>query len=219
MVNATNKKKIEQAKYLARKYNREGWGSRATVLHAIYDIFETGISENMFIRICAIIDPFHAAASGFYENGKGYGATMCGAIGGGLAAFGMVHGWKEFPYRFWTEGMKSDGWIFTMLEDPEVTPKDKAVAFIEHCRPLGYGGYYQIVSRFKEHFGTTHCMDLVRPYGGEYVTREVFKNCHKIIIWTTGMVAQVILEYERDPNSLEIDERNPQLYILEENQT
>lgn len=111
MVNDTDEKKIEQAKYLAKKYNREGWGSRGAVLHAIYDIFETGIPEDMFIRICSIIDPFHAGASGFYENNKGYGATMCGALSGGLAAFGMVHGWKDFPYKLWIEGMKSYGWV------------------------------------------------------------------------------------------------------------
>jgi hypothetical protein len=218
MFNDTDEKKIEQAKERARKYNREGWGSRAAVLHAIYDMFETGIPEDMFIRICTVMDPFHVVASGFYENGRGYGCTMCGALAGGLAAFSMVHGWKEFPYKFWTEGMKSDGWISTMLEDPGVTLKDKAIAFIDHAKPLGYGGYYQIVSRFKVQFGTTDCLDLVRPYG-DYMTREGFKNCHKIIIWTAGMVAQVILEYERDPESLEIDERHPTLYILGKNQT
>ena len=218
MFEVADDKRIEQAKELARKYNREGWGSRAAVLHAIYDTFETGIPEDMFIRVCAVMDAFHAGASGFYENGRGYGCTMCGALAGGLAAFGMVHGWKEFPYKFWAEGMKSDGWISTMLEDPGVTPKDKAVAFIDHCKPLGYGGYYQIASRFKAQFGTTHCLDLVRPYG-DYVAKEVFKNCHKIIIWTAGMVAHVILEYERDPDSLEIDERNPTLYIMEKSQT
>lgn len=36
---------------------------------------------------------------------------MCGALSGGLADFGMVHGWKDFPYKLWIEGMKSYGWV------------------------------------------------------------------------------------------------------------
>ena len=208
-------KMIEEARKLARKYNQAGWGSRASVLHAVYDLFETDIPEKMFIRLCGIIDGFQGVTSGIYEHGKSYGATMCGALSGGIAAFGMVHGWREFPYRFWTEGMKSGGWISDMMEDSKVTKNDKARAFIEHCKPLGYGGYYQIAARFKEHYGTTDCLDLVRPYG-EYVNKDCFKNCHKIIIWTAGMVAHVIMEYKINPDSLEIDERNPLLYLLEE---
>jgi len=214
MVATFDKKKIDQAESLARNYNRAGWGSRASVLHAIYDLFETGIPESMFIRLCGIIDGFHAGASGFYEHNEGYGATMCGALSGAIAGFGMVHGWREFPYKFWTEGLRPDGWITRMLENPKVTRKDKVRSFLEHCKPLGYGGYYQIASRFKEHFGTTNCLDLVRPYG-DYVNRDCFKSCHKIIIWTAGMAAQVIMEYENDPDSLEIDERNP-LVVLSE---
>jgi len=76
------------------------------------------------------------------------------------------------------------------------------------------GGYYRIASRFKEHFGTTNCLDLVRPYGG-YVNRDCFKSCHNIIIWTADMAEQVIMEYENDPDSLEIDERNPLVVLLE----
>ncbi len=206
---------ILEAQSLARKYNSEGWGSRAAVMHAIYDLFETGISEDAFVLICSIMDGFHASSSAIYEDseGRGYGITACGALNGALAAFAMVFGKKNYPFPFWTEGMKPNGWITRVMNDSNSTPKIMAQSFIDHTRPLGYGGYFQIVSRFKEHFDTTDCLDLVKPFG-HYVTHQCFKNCHKIIIWTAGMAAKIIMEYDNDPDSLNIDNRNPHLFIL-----
>lgn len=212
---------ILEAQSLARKYNREGWGSRATIMHAIYDLFETGISEDAFVLICSIVDGFHASSSALYEDNddgrrqRGHGITACGALSGALAAFAMVFGQKEYPFPFWTEGMKPNGWITRVMNDPNSTPKTMAESFIDHARPLGYGGYFHIVSRFKEHFGTTDCLDLVKPFG-HYVTHQCFKNCHKIIIWTAGMAAKIILEYDNAPDSFNIDNRNPHLFILKD---
>jgi len=45
----SSEKKVEQAKNLAAKYMRGGWGSRASVLHAIYDLFEADVPPEMFI--------------------------------------------------------------------------------------------------------------------------------------------------------------------------
>jgi hypothetical protein len=203
---------IAKAEALARKYNREGWGSRASVLHAIYDIFKPDISYDSFILICSVLDGFHGVAAGFYEDGKGYGIPACGALCGGVAAFFMIKGKKEYPFPFWTEGMKPDGWITTAMNDKQSTPKSLAHEFLDHTKPLGYGGSYQIVSRFKEHFGHTDCMDLVKPYGHN-ITHDCFKNCHKMIIKTAGIVTRVILEYEKNPESLLLGDRNPLLYI------
>ena len=215
-VEQTDKQQIERAKTLAGEYNKEGWGSRSAVLHAIYDIFETGIPHGMFKIICGILDGFHPGAAGLYEHGRGFGITLCGALSGAIASFGMVHGCREIPYKIWTEGMKPDGWLNNLMNDPEATPNEKARSFVKHSESYGYGGYYQITARFKEHFGTTHCIDLVKPYG-HYVTEECFRNCHKIIIWTAGMVAQIISEYERCRDSQQIGDGNPHIYILAEN--
>jgi len=206
-------KKVEQARNLAAKYMREGWGSRASVLHAIYDLFETDIPQEMFYKLCCILDPFHAPASAIYENGKDSGITTCGALSGALAAFSMVHGTRELPFKFWAEGMKPDGWVTRMVDNPSISPEEKAYAFMKGCEEMRYGAYYQIVTRFKEHFGTTDCFDLMKPYG-DPITRECFRNCDKIVIWTTGMVAQVILEYERNPNSLKVGDGNVYLAVV-----
>ena len=209
----SSEKKVEKARNLAAKYMRDGWGSRASVLHAIYDLFETGIPPEMFIRLCSIINPFHADAAAIYEEGKSFGVTVCGALSGALAAFSMVHGIKELPSKFWTEGMKPDGWITKMIDNPSISSEEKTYAFIKGCEGIGYGAYYQIVARFKEHFGATDCFDLVKPYGSP-ITRECFRNCAKIVIWTAGMVAQVILEYEDDPDSLVVGDDNIQLAVV-----
>jgi hypothetical protein len=112
--------RVEQAKAAARKYAREGWGSRATVFHALYDVFQTdtNITPEECYKICCILDPFHAIASAIYENGKANGLTICGALSGGLAGFSMVHGWRELPFKFWSEGMKPDGWLGEIIDNP-----------------------------------------------------------------------------------------------------
>jgi len=201
------KGKVEQAKNLAAKYMREGWGSRASVFHAIYDLFETDIPPEMCYRFCYILDPLHAPASAIYENGKGFGVTTCGALTGALTAFSMVHGCKDLPYKFWVEGMKPNGFLGSKIDNPAVPPEEKIDDYRVHCEQLGYGAYYQIVARFKEHFGTTDCLDLVKPYGAP-ITKECFRNCARIVIWTAGMVAQVILEYGEDPYSFKIGNGN-----------
>ena len=207
------KEKVEQAKNLASKYMREGWGSRASVFHAIYDLFETDISPEMCYKFCCILDPLHAPASAIYENGKGFGVTVCGALSGALTAFSMVHGCKELPFKFWVEGMKPDGFLSRKIDNPATLPEEKIDDYIDKSEQLGYGAYYQIVARFKEHFGTTDCFDLQKPYG-DSITRECFRNCAKIVIWTAGMAAQVILEYAENPDSLKIGNGNVHLAIL-----
>jgi hypothetical protein len=205
--------KIEQAKSLAIKYLREGWGSRASVFHAIYDVFETDLTQEMCDRICSILDPFHAPASAIYEGSKGYGITVCGALSGALAAFSMVYGWRELPYKFWVDGMKPDGFLGKVIDDRTVSPEKKARIYSEMCEPIGYGVYYQIVNRFRKHFGTTDCFDLQKPYG-DPVSRECFGNCARVVVWTAGMVAQVILEYEREPSSFKIEDGNVHLAVV-----
>jgi len=206
--------KVEQAETLARKYVKDGWGSRASVFHAIYDLFETDISPEMCTRICSILDPFHGVASAIYEDGKSFGITACGALSGALAAFSMVHGWRELPYKFWAEGMKPGNWLAEAMDDPAISPEEKVRLYYERCKLLGYGGYYQIVLRFKEHFGTTDCFGLEKPFG-DPVSRVCFKNCGKVITWTAGMVAQVILEYEENPDSLEIGDGNVHSSVIQ----
>lgn len=209
----SSNEKVEQTKNLAAKYMREGWGSRASVFHAIYDLFETDISPEMCYKFCCILDPLHAPASAIYEDGKGFGITVCGALSGALTAFSMVHGCKELPFRFWVEGMKPGGFLSKKIDNPTIPPEEKARDYIDKCERGGYGAYYQIVARFKEHFGTTDCFDLQKPHG-DSITRECFRNCARIVIWTAGMTAQVILEYEEDPEAFKIGSGNVHLAIL-----
>ena len=109
--------------------------------------------------------------------------------------------------------MKSDGWITKMVDNPSISPEEKAYAFIKACEGKGYGAYYQIVARFKERFGATDCFDLQKPYA-DPVSRECFRNCAKVVIWTAGMVAQVILEYEKNPSSLKVGNGSVQLAVV-----
>ena len=209
--------KVERAKALAKKYMREGWGSRASVLHAIYDLFETGVSSETFIEICTILGPFHGVAAAIYDNGRGFGITACGALSGALAAFSMLYGRKQFPSKFWVEGMKPGGWLAKVIDDPAISPEEKVLLYYEHSKQSGYGGYHQIVLRFKEHFGTTDCFDLEKSYG-DPVSRACFRNCNEVVIWTAGMVAEVILQYEENPDSLKIAEENVHLAVLRSGQ-
>jgi hypothetical protein len=205
--------KVEQAKSSAIKYVREGWGSRASVFRAIYDVFDTDLTQEMCDKICSILDPFHAPASAIYKKGKAYGITACGALSGALAAFSMVHGWRKIPYKFWVDGMKPDGFLGKVIDDPAVSSEEKVRIYNDRCEQLGYGAYYQIVERFRKHFGTTDCFEFEKPYGNP-VSRECFKNCARVITWTAGMVAQVILEYERDTASLKIGNGNVHLAVI-----
>ena len=208
-----NEEKIEQAKSSAIQYMREGWGSRASVFHAIYDVFDTDLTQEMCYKFCSILDPFHASASAIYGNGKAYGITVCGALSGALAAFSMVHGCKELPYKFWVDGMKPDGFLGKVIDDPAVSPEEKVRICSGRCDQIGYGAYYQIVERFRKRFGTTDCFELEKPYA-DPVSRECFRNCAKVVIWTAGMIAQVILEYEKEPGSFKKGDENVHLAVI-----
>lgn len=204
--------KVEQAKALAAKYMREGWGSRSSLFHAIYDLFETGLSFDTFLRICSIIDPFHAPAAAIYKNGQGTGVTVCGALSSALAAFGMVHGEKNLPYHFWTDGLKKDGWLTKILDDPTLSEEEKLRVFNEKLTEIkSYRAYREIVARFHARFGTTECLELQKPYGTS-VSRECFRNCARIVAWTAGMVTEVILAYEKDPCSFKTEGEGENVY-------
>ncbi len=71
-MSTSQEKRIEQAKALTRKYMREGWGSRASILYAIYDLFPTELSEEMFVKVCWVLDPLPAPAAAMYENEHGF---------------------------------------------------------------------------------------------------------------------------------------------------
>lgn len=203
----------EEAEARAKKYVKEGWGSRAAVFHAIYDLFETDISPETCNKICCILSPFTPAASAIYENGRGYGLTICGALAGALAAFSLIHGPKELPYSFWTEGMKPDGWLKEILDNPDISPEEKVRIYYDRGKPL-FSPTQQIVRSFKEHFGATDCLYLEEPYG-DPISRECFRNCGKVIIpWTAGMVAQIILDYEKNPDQFEVDDRNVHMTVV-----
>jgi len=50
----------------------EGWGSRASILYATYDLFPTELSEEMFLKVCCISNPLCAPAAATYENQHGF---------------------------------------------------------------------------------------------------------------------------------------------------
>ena len=123
------------------------------------------------------------------KDGKANGLTMCGALSGGLAGFSMVHGWRELPFKFWSEGMKPDGWLGKIIDNPSVSPEEKVHAYYDHCKPLAYGAYYQIVARFKERFGTTDCFYLQNPYA-EPVSNECFRNYGNVLLAMVRAIRQ-----------------------------
>lgn len=71
-MSTSKEKRIEQAKALIRKYMREGWRSRASILYAIYDLFPTELSEETFVKVCWVLDPLLAPAAAMYENEHGF---------------------------------------------------------------------------------------------------------------------------------------------------
>jgi len=205
-------KKIEEATSLGVKYLREGWGSRSSVFLAICDLFAKDVSQEICINICYALDPFHGVASAIYEDGKAYGITVCGALSGGLASFSLINGFKDLPFNFWTEGMKSNGFLGKIIDNPEVSPKEKIQLYYEKCEPL-YGAYYQMVYRFKEHFGTTDCLDFEKPFA-DPISTKCFRNCAKIIAWTSGMVARMLIEYKEDPEKFKVGHGNVHLEVM-----
>ena len=192
---------IEQAKTLAAQYVREGWGSRASVLHAIYDLFETNIPLDVFVQYCALLDPLHGPAAAIhFADGKRAGLTVCGALTSGLLAFSMLNGVKEIPFQLWLEAKPGNGQFGKMIDDPSISLAEKVRLFNKEVEKLCYGVYQHIALRFYEHFGTTDCYDLQKPFGNP-VDRECFRNCARVIIWTAGMITETILAYDKDPSS------------------
>lgn len=192
---------IEQAKTLTAQYVREGWGSRASVLHAIYDMFETNIAPDTFVMYCALLDPLHGPAAAIhFADGKRAGLTICGALTSGLLAFSMLNGEKKIPYQLWAETKPGEGSFGKMIDDPSISLAEKIRLFNEEMDKSCYGVYQHIASRFYEHFGTTDCYDLQKPFGNP-VDRECFRNCARVLIWTAGMVTETILAYEKAPSS------------------
>ena len=194
---------IEQAKTLAANYAREGWGSRATVLHAIYDLFEIDIPPDMFVRFCSILDPLHAPSSGIhFADGRRAGVTVCGALTSALVAFGMLFSERDLPYGLW-EIARPGGWLGEILDDPNVPVAEKVRVFNDESDKGAYGAHQHIALRFYEHFGTTDCYDLQKPFGNP-VSRDCFRNCGRVLIWTAGMVTEVILAYAKDPSAFKL---------------
>lgn len=201
--------KIQEAKDVARKYMRQGWGSRASVLHAIYDLFDTGFSQQDFLNFCRILNPFHAPAGAIYENGIGFGINTCGAVSGALASFALAHG-----LRYNADGpmLPGGGWenmYKDVMINPDLSPEDKLRKYADELNSIGCGAYYQIVVRFKSRMGTTDCLALRRPYhGGDPLSKKAFKICNEAVIEAAGIAAEVILEYKENPESFQIGQNH-----------
>jgi len=43
---------------------------------------------------------------------------------------------KELPYSFWTEGMKPDGWLKEILDNPDISPEEKVRIYYDRGKPL-----------------------------------------------------------------------------------
>jgi len=201
--------KTQKAKDLARKYMRQGWGSRASVLHAIYDLFDTGFSQKDFLNFCRILNPFHAPAGAIYENGIGFGLNTCGAVTGALASFALVHG-----LRYNADGpiLPGGGWenmYKDIMINPALPAEEKLHKYADELNSIGCGAYYQIVVRFKSCMGSTDCLALRRPYhGGDPLSKKAFKICNEAVIQAACIATEVILEYEENPESLQIGQKH-----------
>ena len=113
------------------------------------------------MRICCILDPFHAPATGVYKDGHVFGLTICGALSGAIASFSMVHGFgygPDFPGTFWEDTYKS------LMSSPNFSAKERTFKFMDILKDVGYFVYLQIVTRFQARLGTTDCFELRKPY-------------------------------------------------------
>ena len=175
--NLSENELIKKAKKNAKENIKEFTGlSYLSVFKSIYDLVKTPV-------------PFESAKllSGF-GLGVGGSGNVCGALSGGIAAIGLVYGETEPTYngdRF-SEIVKKEG----MAQEEK---KEELKSLIRH------GAIYnRLVNKFEEKFGSSQCSELIDEWKENPICVKRYKNCHKIIIETAGMVMELLLKAENE---------------------
>jgi len=151
---------IEQAKESAVQNFKQGLNCGESVYLAVYDQLEDpGLPRDSV-----------ALVTGF-GGGIGVYGSACGALLGGMAALGLVHGRK----------------------DPFQGSMEERVDRL-YGTPGLYRFFNQLPNRFQESFGSLDCAVLTEGYHDSWLCKEHAKKCMKLIIATAGMTMDLLLE-------------------------
>ena len=195
-----NQSLVEQAKERARSNLKEkGLGSRATVVNTIWELLETDIPPEVVVKV-------NGALEGFFA-GTGLMGSACGFLALCLGTIGMIYGGKGLVYDGSSPGWGVEafqGSLGQLLRDTELPPEEKAQKYLDMIKPFAI--YNQMTNRFKKRFGSINCLDLIRPWATDPITIDWFRNCETIIVETTGIAMELILEArENGLSSFEIE--------------
>jgi len=152
--------KIQKARDNAAQNFRQGLNCSESVYLAVYD---------------ALDEPFLPRESVALVTGFGAGigvyGSACGALLGGMAAIGLVHGRR----------------------DPLAgTPEERKELL--YGNPGLYRFFNQLPNRFCSAFGEIDCAALTSDYHDDWLCKEHAKKCMKMIIETAGMSMELLLE-------------------------
>ncbi len=161
--------KIEKAKESAAQNFKQGLNCAESVYLAVYDQLEEPALPRESV----------AVSTGF-GGGIGVYGSACGALLGGMAALGLVHGRKN-PYY---------------VAPITLTAAEEERVNTLYGNPGLYRYFNQLPNRFKEAYGHLDCSKLTEGYHDDWLCREHAKKCMKLIINTAGMTMDLLLEGE-----------------------
>lgn len=152
---------IQRAKDNAAQNFRQGLNCAESVYLAVYEALG---GDSLLPRESV------ALVTGF-GGGIGVYGSACGALLGGMAALGVVHGRRD-PF--------------------EGTMEERINRL--YGKPGLYRFFNQLPNRFKEAFGEIDCAALTKEYHDRWLCKEHAKKCMKLIIETAGMTMDLLLE-------------------------
>ncbi len=158
---------IEKAKESAAQNFKQGLNCAESVYMAVYDQLEDPALPRESV----------ALITGF-GGGIGVFGSACGALLGGIAALGLVHGWKD-PY-----------YVAPITLNGAVEERVNTL----YGNPGLYRFFNQLPNRFKQAYGNVDCSDLTEGYHDNWLCKEHAKQCMKLIIHAAGMTMDLLLE-------------------------
>lgn len=167
---------LDSVREQVRVYTRGRYPSYTTVMKGTGDIAGVTIPDS-------VID----ALGGFGGGVAGTG-NLCGALTGGLALLGFMLGEEVSATRAFQNDMPS------LVHDQSLSGNDKMSQFLELMK-RGIV-FTTLANRFEERLGSINCRDLSKPWQDNLISRERFKNCHRIMEETAVMVMELLFEVE-----------------------
>lgn len=159
-----------------RAYIKKRYPSYTSVIKGVGDVIGTQVPG-------AVIDAFGGFGGGIAGTGN-----TCGCLTGGLALLGLVLGEETGATQVFQEQMPA------LVHNHNLSANEKMEQFLQLFKKSIV--YATLANRFEEKFGSLNCRDLSAPWQDNLVSRERFKNCHRIMEETAAMVMALLLEVE-----------------------